>query len=133
MFGEKVGFVNMKVLTSKDGFNLPSFVFLRGPSVAILLLVNNKILVVEQYRVPVQATLLEAPAGMLDESGDFVGTAANEIAEETSIKLSKEKLTELGSFYPSAGGCDEEIMMFYSKIELSEEEMTAIESKIHGE
>ena len=79
MFGERVGFVNMKVLTSKDGFNLPSFVFLRGPSVAVLLLVNNKILVVEQYRVPVQETILEAPAGMLDESGDFVGTAAKEI------------------------------------------------------
>ena len=133
MFGEKVGFVNMKVLTSKDGFNLPSYVFLRGPAVAILLLVNNKILAVEQYRVPAQETLLEAPAGMLDESGDFIGTAAMEIEEETSIKLSKDKLIPLGSFYPSAGGCDEEIIMFYSKIELSEEEMSTIESKIHGE
>ena len=76
MFGEKVGFVNLRAVTSKDGFNLPGYVFLRGPSVAILLIVNKKILLVEQYRIPVQATILEAPAGMLDESGDFIGTAA---------------------------------------------------------
>lgn len=66
----------MKAITSKDGFNLPSYVFLRGPAVAILMFINNKLLVVEQYRVPIQSTIIEAPAGMLDESGDFVGTAA---------------------------------------------------------
>lgn len=66
MFGDKVGFINLKAITSKDGFNLPSYVFLRGPAVAILMFVNDKILVVEQYRVPVQQTMTEAPAGMLD-------------------------------------------------------------------
>lgn len=76
MFGDKVGFINLKAITAKDGFNLPSYVFLRGPAVAILMFVNEKILVVEQYRVPVQQTMTEAPAGMLDESGDFVGVAA---------------------------------------------------------
>ncbi len=43
---------------------------------AVLMLVNEKVLLVEQYRVPIQATILEAPAGMIDESGDFVGVAA---------------------------------------------------------
>jgi ADP-sugar diphosphatase len=54
MFGDKVGFVNLKTTTLKDGFNLPSYVFLRGPAVAMLMFVNDKILVVEQYRVPIQ-------------------------------------------------------------------------------
>ena len=58
---------------------MPSFVFLRGNAVAILVIVNDKILLVEQFRTAVQETLLEAPTGMLDESGDFVGTAALEI------------------------------------------------------
>ena len=79
MFGEKVGFITMRAVTKKDGFGLPSFVFLRGNAVAILVIVNDKILLVEQFRTAVQETLLEAPAGMLDESGDFVGTAAMEI------------------------------------------------------
>ena len=45
------------------------------------MLVNNKLLLVEQYRVPTQQTMIEAPAGMIDESGDFVGVAAKEIQE----------------------------------------------------
>lgn len=40
MFGEKVGFINLKATTTKDGFNLPSYVFLRGNAVAILMFVN---------------------------------------------------------------------------------------------
>jgi ADP-sugar diphosphatase len=66
-------------VTKKDGFNLPGYVFLRGDAVAVLVLVNDKILLVEQYRVPIQQTVIEAPAGMLDESGDFAGVAAKEI------------------------------------------------------
>lgn len=76
MFKENVGFVTMRAHTKKEGFAIPAYVFLRGPAVAILVLVNNRILLVEQFRTPVQDTLLEAPAGMLDESGDFAGTAA---------------------------------------------------------
>ena len=126
MFGDKVGFVSMRTQTSKNGFKLPSYIFLRGPAVAILLFVNDKVLVVEQYRVPVQATLLEAPAGMLDESGDFVGVAAAEIQEETSIKLTKEQLKVMGSFYPSPGGSDEEIHLFYCRVEMKAEELKVI-------
>ncbi len=59
MFGkEKVGFVNMRAVTEKDGYKLPNYIFLRGPAVAVLMLVNQKILLVEQYRVPIQATIL---------------------------------------------------------------------------
>lgn len=79
MFGNNVGFINMRAITSKDGYQLPSYLFLRGHAVAILMIVNDKILVVEQYRPAVQQTMLEAPAGMIDESGDFVGVAAKEI------------------------------------------------------
>lgn len=45
------------------------------------------------------------PAGMIDESGDFVGVAAKEIEEETGIKIKGEDLKPLGSFYPSPGAC----------------------------
>jgi ADP-sugar diphosphatase len=54
MFGDKVGFVNLRAITSKDGCSMPSYVFLRGPAVTMLMFVNNKILVVKQYRVPIQ-------------------------------------------------------------------------------
>lgn len=46
MFGDKVGFVNLRAITTKDGYALPGYVFLRGPAVAILMFVNGKILLV---------------------------------------------------------------------------------------
>lgn len=54
MFGEKVGFVSLRAHTKKDGFSMPAYVFLRGPSVAILVIINGKILLVEQFRIPIQ-------------------------------------------------------------------------------
>lgn len=37
----------MRAITKKDGFSLPSYVFLRGNAVAILVIINNeKILLV---------------------------------------------------------------------------------------
>jgi ADP-sugar diphosphatase len=57
----------MRVVTTEDGKPLPGYVFLRGDAVTVLLLVNKKMLLVRQYRVPVQRYNLEAPAGMLDE------------------------------------------------------------------
>lgn len=54
MFGQNVGFINMRAITSKDGFKLPSYIFMRGHAVGILMFVNEKLLLVEQYRVPVQ-------------------------------------------------------------------------------
>ncbi len=38
----------------------------------------------------------------------------------------------MGSYYPSVGGCDEEIFMYYCQLTISPEELLAIESKIHG-
>ena len=46
MFGENVGFINLRAITAKDGFKLPRYIFLRGHAVAILMLVNDKILLV---------------------------------------------------------------------------------------
>lgn len=69
---------------------------------------------------------------MIDESGDFGGVAAKEIEEETSIKINKELLQPLGSYFPSPGGSDEELFLYYCHIKLSEEEMAAVQSKIHG-
>lgn len=134
MFGAaNVGFVNMRAITTEDGKPLPSYVFLRGGAVAILLLVNGRMLLVRQYRVPIQKYCLEAPAGMIDEDGDFTGVAAKEIAEETGIKLIAKELIPLGSYHPSGGGCDEELLMFLAEIKVSSEELEVILKKIHGE
>lgn len=71
-----IGFIELRVYRQQGETCEPKYVFLRGDSVTILLLVNGKIAMVEQYRVPIQKSTLEAPSGMLDEDGDLVGKAA---------------------------------------------------------
>jgi ADP-sugar diphosphatase len=71
---------------------LPGIVFARGGAVAILMLLECEgqkyAVLTEQARVPVGRTILELPAGMLDDDdGDFVGTAAREV--QCSILLSE--------------------------------------------
>lgn len=73
--------------------------------------------------------MAELPAGMLDDSGNFAGTAAKEIGEETGLEIPASDLinmTELAilgassdsderleqAVYPSPGGCDEFIPIF---------------------
>jgi ADP-sugar diphosphatase len=91
----------------------------RGGAVSMLLVLKSpgnkdKIILTLQPRVPVpDLAFPELPAGMLDGSGNFVGTAAKEIEEETGLKIKEEELidmTELAygdqwrGMYPSAGG-----------------------------
>ena len=58
MFGERVGFVSLRAHTKRDGHSLPGYVFLRGPAISILMFVNKKLLLVEQFRVPLQEVML---------------------------------------------------------------------------
>lgn len=57
--------------------------------------------------------MLEVPAGMIDENGNFIGVAAKELQEETGIIVKEENLNFLGSFYSSPGGSDEEVLMYF--------------------
>jgi ADP-sugar diphosphatase len=137
MFGSNVGFVDLVVdcsLKDEESKKLPGYVFLRGKAVAILMIINEKyMLLTKQFRTPAGKFMIEAPAGMLDESGFVVGTAAKEIEEETGIKISLNDLISLGSIYPSPGGCDEEILLFYCKLTRSDRELEDILSKTYGE
>ncbi|KAL3688733.1 hypothetical protein R1sor_015042 [Riccia sorocarpa] len=128
MFGSRVGFVKFKaeVVDEKSGAKLPGIVFGRGGAVGIFMLLECEgekyAVLTEQARVPVGRMLMELPAGMLDsDDGDFVGTAAREIQEETGIKVKTSDLVDLTALldestgrkmFPSPGGSDEDITLF---------------------
>jgi ADP-ribose pyrophosphatase len=77
----------------------------RNISAAVILAVHEgKVILVEQYRVPIGAMCLELPAGLIgdDEEGEAVESAAiRELEEETGF--SAERMTDLGRFYASSG------------------------------
>jgi len=71
---------------------------------------DNKVLMVRQYRYPMQLELLEIPAGKLDEGEDPFECAVRELSEETGCTAGT--YVELGTIYPSPGFCKEELHIF---------------------
>lgn len=148
MFGEFVGFLKFKadIFDKETGKKVPGIVFARGPAVAILILLEAEgetyAVLTEQVRVPVGRVILELPAGMLDDDkGDFVGTAAREVEEETGIHLNQEDMVDLTAFldpstgcrvFPSPGGCDEEISVFLYRANVAKEIITQLQGKETG-
>lgn len=80
----------------------------RGIRAAVIVAIDDKdhILLVEQYRVPLQKACLELPAGLIGDDAGSEGeqaldAAARELEEETGYRA--ERIESLGEFYSSPG------------------------------
>lgn len=85
---------------------------MQHPGAVAILAFNNedKILMVRQFRKPIEKVLLEIPAGKLEPNEDIKECALRELEEETGYIA--EKLEYLGKIHTSAGFCDECIHLF---------------------
>ncbi|KIW02167.1 uncharacterized protein PV09_06650 [Verruconis gallopava] len=123
-------------ISNDEGKRLPGIAFLRGGSVAILMIVRPSdspderyVIMTEQARIPAGSlSFKEIPAGMIDKAGDFKGAAAQEIEQEVGIRLRPTDLIDMteratrmdstkkekiqNAIYPSPGGCDEFINIY---------------------
>ena len=82
------------------------FVSRTGSTNAVVILAEHdgKVILVEQYRVPVGARCLERPAGLVgdeDEHATVEETAVKELEEETGFTC--ERVERLGEFHSSPG------------------------------
>ena len=77
---------------------------------AVLPLVGDRVVLVEQYRYPAGKVLLEAPAGKMKKGQSPLACAKAELAEETGYRAAKIK--KLISFYPAAAFSDEVLHVF---------------------
>lgn len=68
------------------------------------------VILIRQYRYPVNAWLWELPAGSVDEGETPEAAAARECHEE--IGLVPSTVVRLGAFYPTPGYCDEEMIVY---------------------
>lgn len=158
-FGKRIGFLKFEAqITNAANEKLPGIVFLRGPSVAMLMILrphDNKserfVIMTEQPRVPAGSlAFLEIPAGMMDDDTDtFAGVAAKEIREETGLTVHRDELKDLtalalenaanptgeklhNAMYPSPGGCDEYIALFLWEKVLNRQLMQQIKDRLTG-
>ncbi|KAF2198053.1 hypothetical protein GQ43DRAFT_465932 [Delitschia confertaspora ATCC 74209] len=168
-----LGFLKLQAeVTNDDGEGLPGAVFLRGGSVGMLLILqpddaplgtetDKHVLLTIQPRIAAGSlALAELPAGMLDD-GTFSGKAAQEISEETGLKVPEDELinmTELAlssattspsteqskgdgedikeklqnAMYPSPGGCDEFIPLFLYQKRIPRPQLDEWRGKLTG-
>lgn len=71
---------------------------------------KDTILMVEQFRKPIEKMLLEIPAGKIEKDEDIKICGMRELEEETGYKANK--FEYLGKIVTSPGFCDEYIYFF---------------------
>jgi ADP-ribose pyrophosphatase len=74
---------------------------------------ENKIVLVEQYRKPVEQKLLEIPAGKIDPGEETLITAKRELQEETGY--SAQTWVDLGQILPCPGYSNEILYLYLAK------------------
>lgn len=124
--GARIGFVKFVAhVANARGETVPGTVFLRGPSVAVLVILHLEqdeeesggrgggreaeaaggesvqagqewAVLTVQPRIPAGSLqFVELPAGMLDEQATFAGAAARELREECGITIAADQLVDL--------------------------------------
>ncbi len=94
-----------------------------GAVAVIPLTDDNKIVMVEQFRKPLEKAIVEIPAGKLEKGEDPELCAKRELEEETGYVCGE--IEKLVSFYTSPGFADE-ILHIYAARKLSKIENPAI-------
>ncbi|KAI9840862.1 MAG: hypothetical protein M1838_003872 [Thelocarpon superellum] len=160
--GKRLGFVKLQAeVTNADGEKLPGSVFLRGGSVGMMVILqpddvsqhsekDKYVLLTMQPRVPAGSlSMIELPAGMIDDSGTFAGAAAKEIQEEIGLEIPEDELTDMTKLgidslqdttgedlprgvYPSPGGCDEFVPIFLHQRQVPRAQLDQWQGKLTG-
>jgi len=94
-----------------DGRHLLRIVVHHPGAVAVVPVIGDDVILIEQERVPVGDRLLEIPAGKRDIDGEPLEvTATRECEEEVGWRPGR--LTSLGGIYTTPGFSDERIWLF---------------------
>lgn len=99
-----------------DGGDALTRDYIGHPGAVAILPLNEagEVLLLKQYRHPVQMTLWEIPAGLLDVEGeDFVAGAVRELAEEADLVASEWNV--LADVFNSPGSSSEAIRIYLAR------------------
>lgn len=96
-------------LRERGGWEFASRTNARAVAVLVAVTEAGELLLVEQYRLPVESNVIELPAGLVGDHEDphesILAAARRELLEETGYEA--QELTPLLSCPSSAGMCDE--------------------------
>jgi len=131
----KIVYVRNDIAELQNGNRAYREVVVHPGGVGIVAITNeSKVLMVRQYRYPMEEELLEIPAGKLDNGEDPFKCALRELSEETGY--SANKWIDMGEIYPSPGFCRETLYLYLAldlipgEMHLDENELLSVE-EIH--
>jgi ADP-ribose diphosphatase len=82
----------------------------RGSVAALAVHGDGRVVLVRQYRYPVDEAVWELPAGRLDPGETPAEGAARELEEEVGLRA--DKVDAMATFYTTPGFCDERMHLF---------------------
>lgn len=103
--------VRIDTVQTSDGRKTTREIVEHSDCVAIIAIdVDNNILLVKQFRKPVEKELLEIPAGGIEPGEDPEACVSRELREEAGYL--PRKVEKLGGFYSSPGYCTEYLYLY---------------------
>lgn len=108
--GNYLDLINVDVKLPNGNFSNRDIIKHPGACAIIPFLNDNEIILLEQFRKPLDKTILEIPAGKLDKNEEPLSCAHRELEEETGYKA--KNMIYLGSIATAPGFCDEIIHLY---------------------
>ncbi|MUT65557.1 NUDIX domain-containing protein [Paenibacillus sp. NEAU-GSW1] len=112
IFQGKIISLQVDTIALPDGRTATREIVKHPGAAAVMALLDGKLLVVEQFRKPLEKFQIEIPAGKLDANEDPAIAAARELEEETGYRA--EKLELVSAFYTSPGFADEKLYLYFA-------------------
>ena len=103
--------VEVEMATLPNGRETELAIVRHRPSVVLIPIQDDgRVVMIRQYRHALKRDIWELPAGNVDSGESAEAAAARECEEE--IGQVPTRVERLGSFYPTPGYCDEEMIFF---------------------
>lgn len=113
IFKGKIISLHVDQVTLPNGGTASREIVRHPGAVAVIPLLGDKMIVVEQYRKPLEKSQVEIPAGKLDAGEEPLKAALRELEEETGYRSDNVRL--VSSFYTSPGFADEIIHLYIAE------------------
>ncbi|GLX69065.1 ADP-ribose diphosphatase [Paenibacillus glycanilyticus] len=112
IFEGKMITLQVDTVAMPDGRTATREIVKHPGAAAVMALLDGKLLVVEQFRKPLEKFQIEIPAGKLDAGEDPLEAAARELEEETGYRSDNLKL--VSAFFTSPGFADEKLYLYFA-------------------